>query len=118
MQLDLPVELGNIPLDARIPIILDGVASSPSEVRRRYAKLRPLGNLSLEKRGWTLDVLNVVRSIGETEFSLKDAYAFEGQLARLHPTNRHIRDKIRQQLQILRDLGFVTFLGGGNYGLA
>ena len=72
------IVLGNIPLDARIPIISDGVASSPSEVRRRYAKLRPLGNLSLEKRGWTLDVLNVVRSIGKTEFSLRDVYAFEG----------------------------------------
>jgi len=28
-----------------------------------------------------------------------------------------VRDKIRQQLQILRDLGFVEFLGGGDYRL-
>ncbi len=28
---------------------------------------------------------------------------------------RAIRPKIRQQLQILRDLGFVKFLGGGRY---
>jgi hypothetical protein len=27
----------------------------------------------------------------------------------------HIRDKIRQQLQELRDLAFVRFLGGGRY---
>ena len=26
-----------------------------------------------------------------------------------------IRDKIRQQLQVLRDLGFLEFLGGGRY---
>jgi hypothetical protein len=26
-----------------------------------------------------------------------------------------VRDKIRQQLQVLRDLGFVEFLGGGRY---
>ena len=27
----------------------------------------------------------------------------------------HIRDKIRQQLQVLRDLGFLEFFGGGRY---
>ena len=29
--------------------------------------------------------------------------------------NRHERDKIRQQLEVLRDLGLVEFLGGGKY---
>jgi len=29
---------------------------------------------------------------------------------------RHVPDKIRQQLQVLRDLGFVEFLGRGRYG--
>jgi hypothetical protein len=28
-------------------------------------------------------------------------------LEKLHPDNRHIRDKIRQQLQVLRDMGFL-----------
>jgi hypothetical protein len=26
-----------------------------------------------------------------------------------------VRDKIRQQLQVLRDMGFLEFLGGGRY---
>ena len=29
-------------------------------------------------------------------------------MEQLHPDNRHIRDKIRQQLQVLRDTGFLT----------
>jgi type II restriction enzyme len=33
----------------------------------------------------------------------------------LHPGNRHVPDKIRQQLQVLRALGFVEFLGRGRY---
>ena len=41
------------------------------------------------------------------------SYALEDNLSRLHPANRHVRDKIRQQLQILRDLGLLEFLGGG-----
>jgi len=31
--------------------------------------------------------------------------------------NRHVRAKIRQQLQILRDLGSLHFLGRGRYRL-
>jgi len=33
------------------------------------------------------------------------------------PRDAHINDKIRQQLQVLRDLGHLEFLGGGNYRL-
>jgi type II restriction enzyme len=107
--------LGNIPPDARIGIVTGGTPSTPTEVRRQYAKLKPLVKLTVERRGWTLDVLNVVRALGKQEFSLSDVYACERDLSRLHPANRHVQDKIRQQLQILRDLGFVEFLGAGDY---
>jgi type II restriction enzyme len=107
--------LSNIPSDARIPIVSSGVASDPSVVRRFYRRLRPLAALKLEDRGWLLDVLNVVRSIDKKQFNLAEVYAFEEELSRLHPANRHVRDKIRQQLQILRDLGLLEFLGAGSY---
>ena len=45
------------------------------------------------------------------EFSLVEVYAFESELARLHPDNRHVKDKIRQQLQLLRDKGILDFAG-------
>ncbi len=38
-------------------------------------------------------------------------------LAELHPQNHHILDKIRQQLQVLRDLNLLEFLGSGCYRL-
>jgi len=41
--------------------------------------------------------------------------AFHEELARLHPKNLRVRDKIPQQLQRLRDFGFHQFLGGGMY---
>src|SRR5580704_1385130 len=96
----------------RIPIVSDGTARSAAEGRRAYRRLRPLEKLKVEKRGWTLDVLNVVRSLNKPEFSLSDVYARTAELARLHPNNAHVPDKIRQQLQALRDLGLLTFLGG------
>ena len=46
---------------------------------------------------------------------LGDMYAFEQRLSALHPDNRNIRPKIRQQLQVLRDLQMLSFSGGGNY---
>lgn len=109
--------LSNIPLDARIDLVSNGIVANPSDVRRRYRRVRPLAQLGVEKRGWTLDVLNVVRSLGKAKFKLADVYASDNELATLHPVNRHIHDKIRQQLQVLRDLGLLEFLGNGQYRL-
>jgi hypothetical protein len=92
-----------------------GIATGPTAVRRQYHRLRPLVKLGAEMRGWTLDVLNVVRSLGKSEFSLAEIYAHEHEVTRLHPQNRHVGDKIRQQLQVLRDVGLVQFLGAGSY---
>ncbi len=109
--------LDKIPPDARISIIDGGIARPQSEVRRAYRHLRPLKSLRVETRGWTLDVLNSVHAIGSREFSLADVYAHSEALAKLHPKNAHVREKIRQQLQVLRALGLIEFLGGGDYRL-
>jgi type II restriction enzyme len=109
--------LDKIPPDARIPIIEAGTLRPAIEVRSAYQRLRPLEKLRVEKRGWTLDVLNIVRSLRKPTFELSEVYTFERELAKLHPQNRHVRDKIRQQLQVLRDLGILYFLGGGSYRL-
>ena len=44
-------------------------------------------------------------------------YEFETVLAKQHPDNKHIKDKIRQQLQILRDRNYIQFIGRGEYRL-
>jgi len=69
----------------------------------------------MEHSASPLDVLDIVRGIGRSEFTLAEVYAQEAALGRLHSQNLHVRDKIRQQLQVLRDLGLVEFLGGGIY---
>jgi type II restriction enzyme len=109
--------LDQIPSDARIGIVENGKPSQPSSVRSAYDRLRPLERLKVEQRGWTLDVLQVVTSLRKKEFVLSDVYAHDSELAKLHPNNSHIHDKIRQQLQVLRDMGLLEFLGGGSYRL-
>jgi type II restriction enzyme len=110
--------LGQIPQDAQIGVIKEKRPVPPGDVRRAFNKLKPLASLKPEKRGWTLDVLNAVRSLGKTEFELPEIYALENSLKKLHPDNHHIQPKIRQQLQVLRNLGLLTFLGDGAYRLA
>jgi len=109
--------LSQIPADARIPIVDAGSARPAAAVRADFQRLRPLENLEAEARGWTLDVLNAVRSLGKQEFSLSELCGREDALAKLHPANHNVRPKIRQQLQILRDMGLLEFLSPGRYRL-
>ncbi len=107
--------LRNIPDDAKIELVRAGVPISPNIVRGKYSRLKPLGSLNPQLRGWTLDVLKIARSVGKEVFTLGDIYGSETELQRLYPSNRHVRPKIRQQLQQLRDLGIIEFLRPGEY---
>jgi type II restriction enzyme len=60
---------------------------------------------------WRLDVLRVIQSLGKAEFTTTDAYIFERELEQLHPGNRNIKAKIRQQLQELRDRNLLLHVG-------
>jgi type II restriction enzyme len=109
--------LCNIPIDARISLVSEGTPCSPTTVRQQFSRLQPLEKIGYERRGWALDVLRVVRSLGKVAFSLSDVYCYTQELQALHPSNRHVREKIRQQLQRLRDMGLLEFAGGGKYSL-
>jgi type II restriction enzyme len=102
------IALHRIPADARISIVTDSQVASPKNVRAQFHKVKPLAEIKAKERGWTLDVLNAVRRLGKKEFTTSDAYAFAREMEKLHPDNRHIKDKIRQQLQVLRDTGFLS----------
>ena len=65
--------------------------------------------------GWKLEVFKCAQAIPHQVFSLKEIIRFESQLKEIYPSNHHITDKIRQQLQNLRDLGLLEFLGNGKY---
>lgn len=74
-------------------------------------------DIPVTQRGWTLDVLNIVRRLGKPEFTNDEVYAHDRELEQLHPDNRHVRDKIRQQLQILRDTGLLVHVESGIWRL-
>ena len=65
--------------------------------------------------GWRLDIFNIISQIPANIFNLEQAYIYKNQLQKMHPENLNIEAKIRQQLQELRDLGLIEFMGKGIY---
>jgi type II restriction enzyme len=61
--------------------------------------------------------MKCVEAIGKRDFQLDDIYAFEDRLSRIYPGNQNVRPKIRQQLQFLRDRGYLDFVSRGYYRL-
>src|ERR1700694_3116826 len=86
-------------------------------VLAEWQKTLFLRNESPETRGWLLDVMKCVESLGKRDFTLDEVYAFERHLGDLHPGNQNVKPKIRQQLQYLRDRVFIDFVSRGNYRL-
>ena len=111
------IALNRIPFDARIPVVNNGAVIPASEVRAKYQHVKPLKELKAKQRGWTLDVLTAVRRLGKTQFTTSETYDFARELEELHPDNRHVKDKIRQQLQVLRDRGFLVQVERGVWSL-
>jgi type II restriction enzyme len=109
--------LTELPADGKIPVIRDGRIMPRAQTRELYDRFRFLSDKKPDVRGWTADVLKVVRDIGKKEFTLREVYAYEDYLGKLHPDNTHIRPKIRQQLQLLRDLGILRFTAPGRYAV-
>ena len=72
---------------------------------------------NLQGRGWLLDILHCVEMLG-ADFTLREMYSFVPFLKQRHPENNNIEAKIRQQLQVLRDRGFVDFIAPGHYKLS
>jgi len=102
--------------DAHIKIVTDGVEEDRQRVQERYRSFAWMRHLPPQSRGWTADVLRCIRELGNRSFTLKEVYkSYEQELQKLHPENKNVQAKIRQQLQVLRDRNKIRFIGKGCY---
>ncbi len=109
------IKLDQIPEVGKIKLVENGKFIQREVVKKAWGKTRFLAeSKSAQTRGWTLDILSCVEKLKDN-FSLNELYQFEDKLSSMHPENKHIKDKIRQQLQILRDKGLVEFIRPGVY---
>jgi len=72
---------------------------------------------TIEWRGRILDIMKCIESLHKNEFTLQEIYDFESALKQKYPNNNFIKDKIRQQLQLLRDKWYLEFIGSWKYKL-
>lgn len=72
-------------------------------------------SITVNLTSWGKDVFECLLKLKHDIFLLKEVYSFEKELTQLHSGNRHVKAKIRQQLQYLRDIGLVEFLKPGRY---
>jgi type II restriction enzyme len=106
--------LNKLPEEGKITIIKNEKFVNKKDVNRIWKKMFFLTNKKPENRSWTSDVLKIIQEQNQT-FNLKDIYKFEKYFKELHPKNNHIKAKIRQQLQILRDNKIIKFKERGFY---
>lgn len=109
-----------LPMEARVSLVADAGVVPRYRVRRQWRRFAFLGEDARARGGWGAEVLACVRRFQDerdmSEFTLREFYErFEATLAASHPANRHVRAKMRQQLQVLRDGGVVEFVGAGRY---
>jgi len=66
--------------------------------------------------GWNFIVYTLIRNnFKNHEFSLQELYHYEEYFKLVYPSNFHIKDKLRQTLQNLRNKGLLVFMNQGKY---
>jgi hypothetical protein len=109
--------LDRIPDSGKIHLVRNGLIEPKASVISQWQKTLFLRDQDQEARGWLVEVMKCIEAIGKAEFALDDVYAYEKQLGILYPGNQNVRPKIRQQLQFLRDKGYLDFVSRGYYRL-
>ena len=108
------IDLRQVPESGKVFLVKNQQVIPRNNVTEQFQKTLFLRQQSQQTRGWTLDIWQCIDKL-DANFSLNQVYAFADLLKLKYPENNHIKDKIRQQLQVLRDRGIIEFLGRGHY---
>lgn len=110
--------LNNIPESGKVFFVREGKQLPRNLILDKWRETIFLRQeQSQSAKGWLIDILLIIEKIGKKEFKLDEIYEYESHLAKIHPENNHIKDKIRQQLQVLRDKNYLMFVDRGVYRL-
>jgi hypothetical protein len=107
-----PVETLRVAL-SRITLLREPAVEAPPRV---LLQRRQLERLIESFSGWLQLTMEGISQIRADNFTMNEVFHACAPLAASRfPENQHVREKLRQQMQRLRDLGMVLFLGGGKY---
>ncbi|MDO5059573.1 MAG: DpnI domain-containing protein [Neisseria sp.] len=108
------IDIGKVPESGKIFLINQAQVVPPERVHQQWQESLFLRSQKLAKKSWLLAIMKCIEELPE-KFDLQQVYQFERRLAVQFPENRHIKDKIRQQLQFLRDQNVIEFIARGQY---
>lgn len=107
-----------IPESGKIFYIKNWIQNDKDNIlRQRNKTLFLRDNRNFETKWWLLDTMKCIDTLNKKEFKLQDIYNFENILKTKYPNNNFIKDKLRQQLQILRDKWYLDFIRPWEYKL-
>jgi len=110
--------LESIPKSGKIFYVQNGEVQSKDKILELWDKTEFLKQSnSLSSKGWILDIMKCIEKLDKKHFALNELYHFENYLKGKYPDNNNVQAKIRQQLQILRDKGYLRFESRGKYKL-
>ena len=109
------IDISKVPDIGKIFLIKNTEIINPHGVKENFNRTLFLRSKGENSRAWILDIINCIDQIPDNIFTLDKMYGFEEILKKKYPNNNFIKDKIRQQLQILRDKGIIEFIGRGCY---
>lgn len=109
------INLSRLPNLGKIPIIHNSEIIDKKLVNNKWKESLKINKEANTSKKWIFDVLSLIENLSNDNFSLNDIYKYDRFLSVKYPDNNNIRPKIRQQLQKLRDLGYINFIGNGQY---
>ncbi len=109
------INISNVAQAGKVFLVKNSKLIDKKLVSEAFNQTLFLRNKTKNAKGWILDIMRCVDEINKESFTLDDLYIFENSLKEKYPNNNFIKDKIRQQIQLLRDKGLVEFIGRGKY---
>lgn len=97
------IDISKVVDSGKVFLIKNAKIVDKNFVKESFNKTLFLRAKSRESKGWLLDIMRCVDAIPNESFNLDEVYKFEEELKLKYPNNNFIKDKIRQQLQVLRD---------------
>lgn len=109
------LNIGLLPSDGLIKCVYEFNSLPVEKIQMEWNRTAFLDEIKPEARGWLAVTMRLVRQLKKDSFALQDLYDLEQEAQRAFPKNSHVKAKLRQQLQILRDQGWINFVGNGQY---
>lgn len=109
------INIKHLPSSGKILIIRNSKFIDKKLVLYKYNKTLFLSGMQEKSKGWILEIMKCIDKLDLNEFTLNCLYDYEDELKNIYPNNNNIDAKIRQELQILRDMNYVESLGNGIY---